>query len=37
MGGMKTAFVAVGLLFLHTTAVMGGLIAFTKWFLSGDK
>ena len=36
-GGMKTAFVAVGLLFLHTTAVMGGLIAFTKWFLSGDK
>ena len=37
VGGMKTAFIAVGLLFMHTTAVMGGLIAFTKWFLSGDK
>jgi hypothetical protein len=35
--GMKSAYLGVGLLFIHTIAVMGGLTALFKWFLSGDK
>ena len=35
--GMKSAYLGVGLLFIHTTAVMGGLTVLFKWFLSGDK
>ena len=35
--GMKSAFFTVGILFVHTFAVMGGLIGIFKWFLSGDK
>ena len=35
--GMKSAFFTVGILFVHTFAVMGGLVAIFKWFLSGDK
>ena len=29
--GARTAFVAVGLLVVHTTAVMGGFLALIKW------
>jgi len=35
--GMKSAYLGVGLLFVHTIAVMGGLTVLFKWFLSGDK
>ena len=35
--GMKSAYLGVGLLFIHTIAVMGGLVGLFKWFLSGDK
>jgi len=35
--GMKSAYLGVGLLFIHTIAVMGGLTVLFKWFLSGDK
>ena len=35
--GMKSAFFTVGILFVHTLAVMGGLVGIFKWFLSGDK
>ncbi len=35
--GMKSAYLGVGLLFIHTIAVMGGLTALLKWFLTGDK
>ena len=35
--GMKSAYLGVALLFIHTIAVMGGLTALFKWFLSGDK
>ena len=35
--GMKSAYLGVGLLFIHTIAVMGVLTALFKWFLSGDK
>ncbi|MAH48894.1 hypothetical protein CMI37_23910 [Candidatus Pacearchaeota archaeon] len=35
--GMKSAYLGVGLLFIHTIAIMGGLTALFKWFLSGDK
>ena len=35
--GMKSAYLGVGLLFIHTTAVMVGLTVLFKWFLSGDK
>ena len=29
--GARTAFIAVGLLVVHTTAVMGGFLALIKW------
>ena len=29
--GARTAFIAVGLLVVHTTAVMGGFLALLKW------
>ena len=35
--GMKSAYLGVGLLFIHTITVMGGLTVLFKWFLSGDK
>ena len=35
--GMKSAFFTVGILFIHTLAVMGGLVGIFKWFLAGDK
>ena len=35
--GMKSAYLGVGVLFIHTIAVMGGLTVLFKWFLSGDK